>query len=656
MKMGWNLLTGVNRYFTAWKDLNDPAPGDFTYRVDNNGLPQLVLREGMKKRFRTGSWNGIGFSGVGMQQNTVLNPIFVDTAEELYYKFEVKDTSVITRFTVNQSGLLQRLVLFGNSTEWTVMYTVQNDLCDDYAKCGPNGICRINKRPICDCLTGFHPRSQHQWQVLNWTGGCVRMTPLDCQKGEGFVKLANVKLPDMLEFKFNRSMNLEDCRAKCLENCSCTAYANSDISNGGSGCLMWFGDLVDMREFIDGDSEQDIYIRMPASELSKESTGESSWKSKKTMLALAASTIFVLLASFLAWYTIWKNKRKRRGSATGREDLELPFFDFATIASATNNFSNSNKIGEGGFGLVYKGELLKGQEVAVKRLSGNSQQGVEEFKNEVATIAKLQHKNLVRLLGCCIEGDERMLIYEFMPNKSLDCFIFDQIKRVMLTWPKRFQIIVGIARGLLYLHHDSRLRIIHRDLKSSNILLDNELNPNISDFGIAKMFKADQFEAKTKRVVGTYGYMSPEYAIDGKFSMKSDVFSFGVLLLEIISGKRNRGFNHPDHYHNLLGHAWLLWNDGNGLELMDPCLEDSCVEAQVLRCIQVGLLCVQKHSENRPVMSSVVLMLNNDEVTLPQPKEPGFFSERSSCDTNTLALYGTSSTENLVTITMLEAR
>ncbi|WRX29237.1 S-locus glycoprotein domain - like 10, partial [Theobroma cacao] len=511
---------------------------------------------------------------------------------------------------VSQSGLLQRLVLFGNSTEWTVMYTVQNDLCDGYAKCGPNGICRINTSPNCDCLTGFRPRFQRQWQVLNWTGGCVRMTPLDCQKGEGFVKLTNVKLPDMLEFKFYHSMNLKDCRAKCLKNCSCTAYANSDISNGGSGCLMWFGKLIDMREFIQGESEQDIYIRMPASELSKKSTGESSWKSKRTMLVVAASTISVLLASFLAWYTIWKNRRKKRGSATGREDLELPLFDFATIASATNNFSNSNKIGEGGFGLVYK---------VIEMMSSSLH---NPLKGRVTSV--LTHNNLQ-----------------------------DQIKKVMLTWPKRFEIIMGIARGLLYLHHDSRLRIIHRDLKSSNILLDNELNPNISDFGIAKMFRADQFEAKTKRVVGTYGYMSPEYAIDGKFSVKSDVFSFGVLLLEIISGKQNRGFNHPDHYHNLLGHAWLLWNDGRALELIDPCLEDSCVEAQVLRCIQVGLLCAQKHLENRPVMSSVVLMLDNDEVTLPQPQEPGFFSERSSCDTNTLALYGTSFTKNVVTITML---
>ncbi|XVF15209.1 hypothetical protein REPUB_Repub09cG0130700 [Reevesia pubescens] len=419
MKIGWNLKTGINRYLTSWKDLNDPSPGDFTYGIEKIGLPQVVLREGMKKRFRTGPWNGIRFSGFSSQLSTVFNHVFVDTTEELYVNSEVKDNSIITRLVVNESGLIQRLVLYGNSSEWTVMYALQNDLCDDYARCGPNGICRINKRPICECLTGFLPRLQHEWEVLNWTAGCVR-TPLGCQKGEGFVKLANVKLPDLMEFKLNKSLNLKDCRAECLKNCSCIAYANSDISNGGTGCLMWFGNLIDIREFIEGQTEQDIYIRMPASELS-----DSSLKSKTMVITVATSTIFGLLAFLLAcWYAIWKYRRKKRGSKTDKEDLELPLFDFVTIASATNNFSDSNKIGKGGFGLVYKGELFKGLDIAVKRLSSNSHQGVEQFKNEVVMIAKLQHRNLVRLLGCCIERDERMLIYEFMPNKSLDCFIF----------------------------------------------------------------------------------------------------------------------------------------------------------------------------------------------------------------------------------------
>ncbi|KAF8411264.1 hypothetical protein HHK36_003811 [Tetracentron sinense] len=320
------------------------------------------------------------------------------------------------------------------------------------------------------------------------------------------------------------------------------------------------------------------------------------------------------------------------------EDLELPLFDIGTVSAATNNFSFANKIGEGGFGPVYKGMLSSGKEIAVKRLSQNSGQGLKELMNEVILISKLQHRNLVRLLGCCIEGEERMLIYEYLPNRSLDSFIFDKTRSIVFGWHKRFEIIVGIGRGLLYLHRDSRLRIIHRDLKASNILLDNEMNPKISDFGMARTFGGDQTVAKTKMVVGTYGYMSPEYAVDGLFSVKSDVFSFGVLVLELVSGKKNRGFYHPDHDLNLLGHAWKLWNEGKALELMDALMEDQYSVSEALRCINVGLLCVQQRPEDRPTMSSVIMMLDRESVVLPQPKQPGFYTERSLNETDLKAI------------------
>ncbi|XP_052883606.1 G-type lectin S-receptor-like serine/threonine-protein kinase SD1-1 [Gossypium arboreum] len=277
--------------------------------------------------------------------------------------------------------------------------------------------------------------------------------------------------------------------------------------------------------------------------------------------------------------------------------MEMQIFDFATIANATNNFSSNNKLGQGGFGHVYKGMLKEGKEIAVKRLSKDSGQGFDEFKNEVTLIVKLQHRNLVKLFGCCLKGDESMLIYEYLPNKSLDNFIFDKTRNKLLNWERRFHIIDGIARGLLYLHHDSRLRIIHRDLKASNILLDNDMNPKISDFGLARMFGGDQIEDKTRRVVGTYGYMSPEYVFYGRFSMKSDVFSFGVLILE-------------------------------------------------------------QRPEDRPKMSSVLLMLGG-ESTLPQPNQPGYFIEKDQLPSATVADCRSrkqSTSSNEVTITMLDAR
>ncbi|XP_042478830.1 cysteine-rich receptor-like protein kinase 10 [Macadamia integrifolia] len=241
-------------------------------------------------------------------------------------------------------------------------------------------------------------------------------------------------------------------------------------------------------------------------------------------------------------------------------------FDFSTIKDATNDFSDINKLGVGGFGVVYKGRLSNGQEIAVTRLSRNSTQGEVEFENEVALVAKLQHRNLVRMLGFCLEG--KLLIYEFVPNKSLDYFLFDPIKRADLNWEKRYNIIEGIARGLLYLHEDSQFKIIHRDLKPGNILLDAKMNPKISDFGLAKLVEMEQTREKTKNVVGTIGYMAPEYAIKGRFSVKSDVYSFGVILLEILSVKKVNSFYHGKDSQNLLGYAWKLWQEGKGLEFI----------------------------------------------------------------------------------------
>ncbi|XP_061352572.1 cysteine-rich receptor-like protein kinase 25 [Gastrolobium bilobum] len=306
-------------------------------------------------------------------------------------------------------------------------------------------------------------------------------------------------------------------------------------------------------------------------------------------------------------------------------------FDFRSIQEATNKFSVENKIGEGGFGSVYWGMLPNnGQEIAVKRLTRNSSQGATEFKNEVLLIAKLQHRNLVRLLGFCMERDEKILIYEFVHNKSLDYYLFSRENHRKLTWPERYKIIRGIARGILYLHEDSHLKIIHRDLKPSNILLDSKMNAKISDFGLARIIGIDQMQGNTSIIAGTYGYMSPEYAMLGQFSVKSDVFSFGVIILEIVTGKRNVDFNGVDSIVDLLSHAWKKWRDGKILELLDPTLAHMFFETEVNRCIQIGLLCVQENPQQRPTMATIALYFNCDAMDLPLPKEPAFFMHGST--------------------------
>ncbi|QCE08392.1 serine/threonine-protein kinase PBS1 [Vigna unguiculata] len=305
--------------------------------------------------------------------------------------------------------------------------------------------------------------------------------------------------------------------------------------------------------------------------------------------------------------------------------LESLRFELVKIEAATNRFAKENMIGKGGFGEVYRGILSDGQEIAVKRLTGSSRQGAVEFKNEVQVIAKLQHRNLVRLLGFCLEDDEKILIYEYVPNKSLDYFLLDIKKRRLLSWSERLKIIRGIARGILYLHEDSCLKIIHRDLKPSNVLLDSNMNPKISDFGMARIVAGDENEASTGRIVGTYGYMSPEYAMHGQFSVKSDVFSFGVMVLEIINGKRKGCLSEPEVIDDIRRHAWTKWTKERALELLDPEIEGGYCGEEVKKCIHIGLLCVQEDPNDRPTMATVVLYLNNPSINLPSPHEPGYF-------------------------------
>ncbi|KAJ0622643.1 putative protein kinase RLK-Pelle-DLSV family [Helianthus annuus] len=564
------LDVGLHRFLRSWKSSEDPSDGVYSFSLEPPEAPQLVLRSGSRKLFRWGPFDGTMFSGgTSLTSSPLFQTIYASNSEGFYFKYELLDESILSRLVISPTGLLQYFTWrVNNSKEWNLLLTFNSDPCDNYAKCGPYGSCY--SLSSCKCLSGFTPDSPRDWGLFSYSGGCKRKHELSCGHRDGFVKYNALKYPDNPVVWGNYSNH--DCEAKCLKNCSFDVW-------------LWIGDLLDLK-YISINGGEEIYIRMAHAEI--KSIADAKRKRLTVKIVSVVTVIVVLLLSGgVIWYLSWiirhrrkdqigrSSKAQQSGSFQYVDDnqdsgFQLPLYDLETILLACNNFSERNKIGQGGFGSVYKGEFANGQEIAVKRLVEKSTQGVEELKNEIILIAKLQHRNLVKLLGCCIEGEETMLVYEYLPNKSLNNFIYDKPTRKLLTWRKRYHIIKGIARGLLYLHQDSRLRIIHRDLKSSNILLDGELNPKISDFGIARIFGTDQIQEMTKRIIGTYGYMSPEYAMNGHYSVKSDVYSFGVIVLEIISGQKNWAFHHPDHDLNLLGHAWMLWNKRRPSEILDP--------------------------------------------------------------------------------------
>ncbi|VVB12207.1 unnamed protein product [Arabis nemorensis] len=427
---------------------------------------------------------------------------------------------------------------------------------------------------------------------------------------------------------------------------------------------------------FDADLEPDPPAIQPADSPNSAAKTEETGKGKvgsKIVIAIVIPIVLVALFAICLCFVLKRKKNKSGVKAKVLGNLPLSgsiaedefsntdslLVDFENLKAATNNFSPENELGRGGFGSVYKGVFSHGQEIAVKRLSGNSGQGDIEFKNEILLLAKLQHRNLVRLIGFCIQGQERLLVYEFIKNASLDHFIFDLEKRELLDWGVRYKMIGGVARGLLYLHEDSRYRIIHRDLKASNILLDQEMNPKIADFGLAKLFDTGQTMTHrfTSRIAGTYGYMAPEYAMHGQFSVKTDVFSFGVLVIEIITGKRNNngGSNHDEDAEDLLTWVWRSWREDIILSVIDPSLTTGS-RNEILRCIHIGLLCVQESAATRPTMATVALMLSSYSFTLPTPSRPAFVIESVIPSNISSSTEGLRMSSNDVTVSELAPR
>ncbi|CAK9165665.1 unnamed protein product [Ilex paraguariensis] len=352
---------------------------------------------------------------------------------------------------------------------------------------------------------------------------------------------------------------------------------------------------------------------------------------KKKRTGLVVGTILAVgVVSFFCVFAVYYFVLRRRKSSTYEDeeflgmDARIYTFSYAELRAATDDFDPANKLGEGGFGAVYKATLDDGRVVAVKQLSVASNQGKSQFVAEIATISAVQHRNLVKLHGCCIEGEKRLLVYEYLENKSLDQALFGN-RCLELDWTTRFDICLGVARGLAYLHEESRLRIVHRDVKASNILLDFNLDPKISDFGLAKLYDDNKTHLST-RVAGTIGYLAPEYAMRGHLTEKVDVFGFGVVALEIISGRPNSDPSLEEEKIYLLEWAWHLHENNHEIELVDPAISEFNKD-EAKRVIGVALLCTQTSPALRPSMSRAVAMLSGDIDVSTVTSRPGYLTE-----------------------------
>ncbi|VAH53656.1 unnamed protein product [Triticum turgidum subsp. durum] len=560
-------------------------------------------------------YNGLYFNGVP-EASTYVNmyPLHVTglTARptEITYEYTAEPGAPLTRVVVNHTGVAERLVWNTDTGAWISFFSrgARDVTCDAYGKCGAFGLCdpEAALSGFCGCLPGFSPVSTPAWQMKQHAGGCQRDAVLECRGGkttDRFKVVPGVKLPDTQNATVDiDAATLEECKARCYANCSCLAYAAADIRGGGnrSGCLLWTDAIGDLRLI---DSKQDLYLRLSKSEFSGPSISVF-----PTWIIIVVSVALIIILVLLAfWFS----------TSIGQVILWLEGHAvcLCIIRKATGNFSGENVIGRGGFSDVYMGRLF-GREFAAKKLRRDrlTDKGKEDFKREVKMMSTLTHVNLARLLYQCREGNEWILVYEYMENKSLDCYIFGEQNGLVssLNWAQRREIIHGIAKGVEYLHGKG---FIHRDLKPGNILLSDTWESKIADFTTAKLFIEEETDPT---VVLTPGYVAPEYSSEKALTYKCDVYSFGVVLLEIISGRRRTSMP------KFLLHAWESWSRCGHEELLDRKLADPEGEllAGLARCIQIGLLCVQQSPEDRPAMSQVVAMLTSTDSQLTTPKEP----------------------------------
>ncbi|KAK3445990.1 hypothetical protein EUGRSUZ_A01757 [Eucalyptus grandis] len=602
----------TSQRLTSWKNAEDPSTGLFSLQLQRSSA-YFIWWNGSKDYWTSGVWDNQSqiFSWVPeMRLNYIYDFKYVDNENESYFTYSVKSSAdTISTFIMDLSGQIKMVSWLTSSKTWNLFWSQPRQQCEVHRLCGPFGVCSESTADFCSCLPGFNVTSLRDWNLKDWSAGCKRTSDLNCvanasnAERDRFSLSPNMKLPSDPQSSDVGSDT--ECRAACLSNCSCTAYAFED-----NACSIWIGDLFNAQQLPQSDTNgKSFYLRRAASDVQDSSN-------KSNLIAIVAGSVSSALAILaIVSFGVWRWKRRATVKATTVEG-SLIAFAYRDLQVATKNFSE--KLGGGGFGSVFKGTLPDSSHIAVKKLEGISQ-GEKQFRTEVQTIGTIQHVNLVRLRGFCSEGDKRLLAYDFMPNGSLDYHLFHRKDSKSLDWKTRYQIALGTARGLAYLHEKCRDCIIHCDIKPENILLDAEFCPKVADFGLAKLV-GREFSRVLTTMRGTRGYLAPEWISGVAITAKADVYSYGMMLFEFVSGRRNAELseNGVVKFFPTLA-ASKLAEGGDLLDLLDPNLEANADTEELTRLCRVACWCVQDEEIHRPSMGQVVQILEGVlDVNLPR--------------------------------------
>ncbi|CAL5406539.1 unnamed protein product [Camellia sinensis] len=606
-KIGYNKLKNEKHALTSWKNSENPSPSLFSLEVEPNSS-HILLWNVSKPYWSSGVWNGKVFSFVPEMQLDyyVKNITYVNNTNESYFTYDAGDPTALIRFVLDVNGQLKQFVWRKNNVQWIPKWIVPQQ-CAVYAFCGAFSSCNQNV-PICTCIEGFESRIKADWELGDHSGGCVRRIPLQCKNRENdkFSVVPNTNFPENSES--TTVGNIDECELACLRNCSCSAYSYDNR------CLIWRGGLFNLRQLSSDDkSGRDLHVRVAASQLVGTEAKAKAKRNTYLIVFGAVCVFFCFFGSVLVF--LWRKRQRDTAGTLEKVDDSLAVFKYRDIRIATKNFSEN--LGEGGFGTVFKGTLPNSIAVAVKKLK-NLKQGEKQFRAEVSTIGMIQHINLVRLRGFCIQGTKRFLVYDYMSNGSLESHLFKKDNINVLDWKTRYNISVGTARGLTYLHEKCRDCIIHCDIKPENILLDAEYNSKVADFGLAKLVGREISRVLTT-MRGTRGYLAPEWISGEAITPKADVFSYGMLLFEIISGRRNSDIvdYEMDQYFPFLVAMKMKESEELVMSLLDYRLEGCDVE-EVIRACKVAAWCIQDDEKDRPSMGQVVQILEGIlEVGMP---------------------------------------